>query len=67
MKITATAHPRERFLFDDPQQFGLNAERNIGDFVQKQCPFITYFKETHFIGDGAGKRSLFMAKKFTLQ
>ena len=50
------------------KQFSLDAERNFGNFIQKQSSLVGQLKETGFSSLGsAGKRPLHISEQFTFQ
>ena len=50
-----------------PQEFGLEFERQFGDFVEKDGAAAGCDKETPFVVIGAGKSALDMAKEFAFE
>ena len=49
----------------DAQQFGLYAQVEFGDFVQKQCAFVRFNENALALGYCSGEGPLGVAKKFT--
>ena len=61
------SHPCDDLLFRCTQNFRLKAERHIRNFIKEKCSLVAYFKKSHFIGDGPGKRPLFMTKELAFK
>src|SRR6266404_5655509 len=57
----------ELLLLQNAQQFGLESQRDITHFVQKECAFVGRFETTELLRNSACERALLMAKKFTFQ
>jgi len=53
--------------FPAPQQFCLQIQRHIGDFVQEQSAVIRKFEPPDTIGARIRKRSLDVAEEFTFK
>jgi hypothetical protein len=58
--------PFELSLLKDAEQFGLQFERDISDFVQKQSAAVCGFETTHFACHGAREGSSFVAEELAL-
>ena len=57
----------EFLLLQCPQQLRLDFNRNVADFVKKQRALVGQFESADFLGDGARKSALLVAKQFALQ
>ena len=53
--------------FQYPQQFGLQIERHLANFVQEDCAFIRFGKESLAVAGGPGEGSGAVAEEFALQ
>src|SRR5580693_532668 len=62
-----TTEPLKLPLLQNAQQFRLKFERDIADFVQKECALVRQFKASHFLSDRPSKRSFFMTEQLALQ
>src|SRR5580658_1319262 len=61
------AEPLKFLLLQNAQQLRLKFERDIADFVQKECALMREFKAPHLVGDRSRKRSFFVTEQLTLQ
>src|SRR5215831_13382738 len=61
------AQPFKFSLLQNPQQFRLQLEGNISDFVQKQASFVRQLKPSGLAGDCPGEGALLMAEQLTFQ
>src|SRR5215471_6681738 len=57
----------ELLLLQNAQQLGLQRERKIPDFIQKQCAGVGHFETANFLRDCSSKRTLLVSKEFALQ
>ena len=56
------------FLFlEDAQEFWLELERDVADFVEEKRAAIGEFEATDFLVDGAGKSSALVPKQFAFK
>ena len=62
-----TAQPFKFLVLQRAQQFWLNFQSDITDFIQEQCPFVGEFQSSDFLADRSGKCAFFMAEAFTFQ
>ena len=61
--LCAVAAEALEFLFlQNAQQFGLEVERKVADFIKKERAAVGQFKSADFLIDGPGERALFMAE-----
>ena len=60
------AQPFEFVLLQNPQELGLQFERNIADLVEKQRAAMGQLEAADALRNGAGERALFMAEQFAL-
>ena len=58
------AHPLEDLGFQDPEQFDLQFQFELADFVQEQGPAFGQFKAAHLVADGPGKGAFDVAEQF---
>src|SRR6185369_2306591 len=63
----STADRGDLPLLQNPQEFCLSGETEVGDFVQEQGSAVRNLEKSHLRLDSSGKRSLDMAKQFTLK
>jgi hypothetical protein len=49
------------------KKLSLEFERDIADFIQKDCAFVCQLEAAHFSGNGPGERSSLVTEEFTLQ
>ena len=56
------AQPFELVLLQDAQQLGLQLQRNVADFVEKQRAFMGQLEAADLLRDGAGERALLVAE-----
>ena len=62
------AHPADFVVFQGSQQLGLQCQRHVADFIQKDRPAGSRFKETDFsLGQGPGEGAAFIAEQFGFQ
>src|SRR5215471_9119128 len=61
------AQPLKLALLQDAQQFGLQVERNVTHFIQKQGSFICQLESSWLSHDGAGEGAFFVPEQLTLQ
>ena len=61
------AQPFEFVLLQNPQELGLQFERNIADLVKKQRASMGQLEAADALRNGAGEGALFMAEQFALQ
>src|SRR5258708_13887617 len=62
--------PSKRFepmIRQDPEQLGMQLQRNLANLVQKECAFIRQFKAPNLLTYGPGKCALLVSKQFTFQ
>ena len=52
-------------FLDGSQKFRLNFQRDIGDFIEKDCPLSGNFEQTVPIPYGSCERSFGVTEKFT--
>lgn len=57
----------ELLILEHAQQLGLELEGNFSNFIKEKSATVGEFEASHFLGDGAGEGSLFMAEKFALE
>src|SRR5258708_15433345 len=67
MSGTAASQTLERLHVQDPQQLGLQGQRQIPDFVQEESASIGHFEPANFLRDGSGEGSLLVPEQFALQ
>src|SRR5262249_2419544 len=60
-----TTYPSEFSFLDHPQQGRLYLYRKVTDFVEEKSSTIGQFKMSYFVPQGAGERSLYVAKQLT--
>jgi hypothetical protein len=58
------AHTLKSFVFQHPQQFRLDLQGNLTDFVEENGAAVGLFEPADTLLVGAGKRPFFMAEKF---
>ncbi len=64
----AAAYPDDRALFQHPQQPGLQRQRHLADFIEKQRAAMCRFKQSCTAAAArAGERAIFIAEQFRLQ
>src|SRR5215469_11188609 len=54
-------------FLQNAQQFRLEFEWNVANFIQEQSTFVGCLEAARLAHDGTGKRASFMPKKFALQ
>src|SRR5262249_14165918 len=54
-------------FLQDPQQLGLQRQRDVANLIQKEGSVVGEFKAADFLRDGSGKRTLLMTEEFALQ
>ena len=54
-------------LLDDTQEFCLESQVHIADFIKKNSAALGFFKQTSFAADGAREGSLGMSEELALQ
>ncbi len=67
MNGARSAEPFEFMLLQNAQQFGLQFQRNVADFIEKNCAFIGEFESANFLGNGYGECAALVAEKFAFQ
>src|SRR5437899_569648 len=61
--LCAVAPEALEFLFlQNAQQFGLEVERKVADFIKKERASVGQFEAADFLIDGSGERAFFMAE-----
>src|SRR5208337_3542483 len=63
----SAAQPLELTFLQSSQQFRLDFDGNVPDFVQEERALVGQFEPANFLGDRARKRTALMAKQFTLE
>jgi hypothetical protein len=61
------AQPFKLPFLQHSEKLSLEFERDIADFIQKECAFVCQFEAAHFSGNGPGERSSLMTEEFTLK
>src|SRR3990172_638900 len=56
------AHPLERAILQDPEEFSLHGEGDVPDLVQEEGSSVRQFEPPRLRGDGPGERPLFVAE-----
>ena len=64
---TVAAESLEFLLLQDAQQFRLQLQRYVADFVKKQRTSVGQLEPPRLLRDSAGKCTFFVAKQLTLQ
>jgi hypothetical protein len=59
--------PFEFLFLQNAEEFGLQRERYVSDFIEEQGSFISQVEAADFLRDRSGKGSPFVAKKLTLE
>lgn len=54
-------------IFEHPQQFNLQGQRSIADFVEEKRPATGNFEQAVFVFDGTGESSFFVSEQFRLK
>ena len=54
---------QHRALLQNPEERGLNADRQLADFIQEQSSTAGRLKQPHLVIGGAGKRPATVAKE----
>src|SRR5882724_10783531 len=62
-----SAEAFEFMLLQNTQQFGLQFQRNVANFIEKNGAFIGEFEAANFLGNGSGEGAAFVAEKFAFQ
>ena len=65
--VLGTAQPLELALLQDAQQLGLQLQRHISDFVQKQGAAVGLLKASDTLVEGAGESPPHMSKQLGFQ
>ena len=63
----SAAQAFELLLLQDPQQFGLQARRNIAHLVQKQRPFVGQFETANLLRYGSRERASLVTEKLAFE
>src|SRR5690606_16549076 len=58
------ADARDGARFEHAQQVGLQAQRHLGDFIEKEGAAGSLFEQAGATGEGTGEGAFFMTKKF---
>jgi hypothetical protein len=61
------AEALEFLLLEHAKKFGLQLQRNVGDFVEKERAAIGQLEAADFLAYGAGERAAFVAEEFRLE
>ena len=61
------AHPYHAPVLDDPQQLGLQVQRDVADFIQEQRPAVGLLELAYVIGMRIGESALHMAEQFAFK
>jgi hypothetical protein len=64
---TTTSETFEFLFLQDTEDFGLQCEWHIADFIKEESPFVSQFEAANSLCDCARKGSPFMAKELTLE
>src|SRR5258708_14914250 len=64
---SVTAHSLKLLLLKHPKELGLQFERYIADFVQKQRSLVRQLKSSNLLGYGARERTPLMAKQLAFK
>src|SRR5215472_6585412 len=64
---TSAAQALELLFLQNAQQLGLEGQRQVTDFVQKESSGISHFEAADFLCDGPRKSTLLVSKQFALQ
>jgi hypothetical protein len=63
----AASQPLDLLFLEDAQEFGLEFEREISDFIEKQRSSVGSLKAPHGLCNGTGKSAALMSEKFTFE
>ncbi|HJY93250.1 MAG TPA: hypothetical protein VJ255_23390, partial [Candidatus Acidoferrum sp.] len=64
---TTTSETFELLFLQNSEQFGLQCEWHIADFIKEECPFVSQFEAANSLCNCARKSSPFVAKELTLE
>ena len=61
------SQPFEFMVLQNPQQLGLQLQRDFADLVEEESAFISQFQAPNLLPDRSGKCALFVTEQFALQ
>jgi hypothetical protein len=64
---TTTSETFELLFLQNTEQFGLQCEWHIADFIKEESPFVSQFEAANSLCDCSGKSTPFMAKELTFK
>ena len=67
VSVSLEPDPGKRAVLEHAQQFHLDGERHVADFIEKQGAAVGLFEAAGAAGDGAGERAFFVAEQFAFQ
>jgi hypothetical protein len=64
---TTTSETFELLFLQNTEEFGLQCEWHIADFIKEESPFVSQFETANSLSDCTRKSAPFMAKEFAFE